>query len=209
MAGHATLSATPSFARGGTSTAFSFGDDCSAPTCDPCVPGDDFMWWCGNSGVATHPVGEKLPNDFGLHDMHGNVLEWCRDAYDDAFYGKPEAAGPDPLATPGSGLRVSRGGDFSFNARCTPARPTAGTTTSRRSATTVSASAPSGRYPDLSYPFTVLFPLPPRVLAAGSGDGQNPFPRPGWTITGGDHPSRNPHRCATLPGCPLKRWVPE
>ena len=71
------------------------------------------MWWCDE---GTHPVGEKLPNAFGLHDMHGNVWEWCEDVYDESFYGTPEAAGPDPVATSGSGLRILRGGSWDFYA---------------------------------------------------------------------------------------------
>ena len=86
-------------ARGGTRTAFSFGDECNAVTCDSCATADDFMWWCGNNVGSTHPVGEKLPNPFGLHDMHGNVYEWCEDVYNFGFYGTAEAAGPDPVAT--------------------------------------------------------------------------------------------------------------
>jgi formylglycine-generating enzyme required for sulfatase activity len=99
-------------ARGGTSTAFSFGDDCNSNTCDPCATAENFMWWCANSGSTTRPVGTKQPNPFGLFDMHGNVWEWCEDVYDSGFYGKPEAAGPNPVATSGSGLRVFRGGGW-------------------------------------------------------------------------------------------------
>ena len=36
-------------------------------------------WYGGNSEGTTHPVGQKLPNAFGLYDMHGNALEWCED----------------------------------------------------------------------------------------------------------------------------------
>jgi formylglycine-generating enzyme required for sulfatase activity len=108
-------------ARGGTSTAFSFGDDCNKGSCDPCAPADDYMWWCGSGRGAreyrcTRPVGDKLPNPFGLHDMHGNVYEWCEDDYDHEFYGKPEALLPDPVAITGSVERVIRGGWFDMGA---------------------------------------------------------------------------------------------
>ena len=53
-------------ARGGTHTAFSFGDECNLDACNinsyACEPADDFMWWCDNAGGTTHPVGEKMPN---------------------------------------------------------------------------------------------------------------------------------------------------
>ena len=71
-------------------------------------------WYDGNSGGSTHDVGGKEANQFGLHDMHGNVYEWCEDVYDGAFYGKPEALVLDPVSTTGSGFRVIRGGGFFF-----------------------------------------------------------------------------------------------
>ncbi len=79
---------------------------------------DDLGWFDGNSGGTTHPVGTKAANGFGLHDLHGNVWEWCEDVYDEAFYGKPEAAGPDAVSTTsfaGHGHFV-RGGSWSDDA---------------------------------------------------------------------------------------------
>ena len=77
-------------------------------------------WYTTNSGGRTHPVGEKKANDFGLHDMHGNVWEWCRDRYQKDFYKEPAGA-RDPLCENsryGSQVQVQvlRGGSWNNEA---------------------------------------------------------------------------------------------
>jgi formylglycine-generating enzyme required for sulfatase activity len=51
-------------------------------------------WYGDNSGFKTHEVGQKRPNAWGLHDMHGNVHEWCADWYADLLQGGVDPKGP-------------------------------------------------------------------------------------------------------------------
>ncbi len=49
---------------------------------------DGLAWFDKNGNKDTHPVGKKRPNEIGVHDLSGNVFEWCRDYYDSYFYKK-------------------------------------------------------------------------------------------------------------------------
>ncbi len=71
----------------------------------------DYTWGLGNSERHIHEVGTKLPNDFGLFDMSGNLWEWCQDWYD--FYSsEPEI---DPIGKQSGAHRVLRGGSYDDN----------------------------------------------------------------------------------------------
>jgi len=91
--------------RAGAATEFCFGDD----------PGGlgAYTWFADNAGGATHPVGEKQPNAWGLHDAHGNVWEWCEDVWHPGYQGAPDD-GSAWLTGGERSLRVLRGGAWDF-----------------------------------------------------------------------------------------------
>jgi len=96
--------------RAGTKTRYFFGDDAGKLGL--------FAWYKDNSGSRPRPVGQKLPNPWGLYDIYGNVAEWCNDHYQPDYYRASAAGNP---RGPGSGkTRVLRGGSWdSVAGQCT------------------------------------------------------------------------------------------
>ena len=89
--------------RGGTDTKFYWGDNMNG----------DYCWYEENSGNTAHPVGQKLPNAFGLYDMSGNVREWCNDWFKVDYYSNsPTDDPPGPPSAGALGFKVHRGGSF-------------------------------------------------------------------------------------------------
>jgi serine/threonine protein kinase/formylglycine-generating enzyme required for sulfatase activity len=88
--------------RANSQSQYSFGDNEASL--------GEHGWYNSNSGGRTHPVGEKRPNSFGLFDTHGNVCEWCWDAYAEDYY--KESPVDDPLGPPGAAVRAHRDGSW-------------------------------------------------------------------------------------------------
>ena len=78
--------------RAGTTTAYSFGNDASKL--------GDYAWFYDNANEKYQKVGTKKPNPWGLHDMHGNVMEWTADAFDKNYFSKLTTASTNPLLKP-------------------------------------------------------------------------------------------------------------
>ncbi len=72
-----------------------------------------YAWYLKNAGGKTHPVGEKQANAWGLHDVHGNVLEWVQDWYTNDYYRRSPRENPTGPES-GSG-RVVRGGSWDLD----------------------------------------------------------------------------------------------
>lgn len=95
--------------RAGSTTAWSFGNNEDQL--------GDYGWYNSNSKNTTHPVGTKLPNAWGLYDMHGNVYEWCLDGY--IRYYSPEPVEDPLIPITEIGSRMRRGGIYTdIAAKC-------------------------------------------------------------------------------------------
>ena len=90
--------------RAGSTTEYYFGDDESLL--------GNYAWHGGNGKRMTHPVGEKMPNTWGLYDMLGNVFEWCQDSWHDSYTSAP--ADGSAWEVPRERSRVLRGGSSSL-----------------------------------------------------------------------------------------------
>ncbi len=118
-------------ARAGTTTAYYWGDSVSR---DYANYGEDTAWGIGgikgrDKWLNTSPVGSFLPNQFGLYDMNGNVLQWVEDCFCPTYSGLPThgSAYKENVQLKLSGdlagmngtnsyeYRICRGGDFSLH----------------------------------------------------------------------------------------------
>ena len=92
--------------RAGSAATYGYGTDSGQLA--------QYAWYTANSSKKTHPVGKKQPNAWGLHDMHGNVAEWCNDFYAPDYYQHSPASNPHG---PAEGEKnVLRGGHWAASA---------------------------------------------------------------------------------------------
>jgi formylglycine-generating enzyme required for sulfatase activity len=113
--------------RAGTTTRYAFGDSIAATqvNCDlqkTVVVREGFLGIGrkterrGSYLAETSPVGRYPANQFSLHDMHGNVWEWCQDIWHDSYDGAP-TDGSAWVAGEDDSRRVRRGGSWYFDPR--------------------------------------------------------------------------------------------
>lgn len=88
--------------RSGTQTKYYFGDDASELR--------NYAWYCRNSRDTTHPVAQKMPNFWGLYDMHGNIWEWVQDSHRSNYVGAPSDG--SAWKDGDNSVRILRGGNY-------------------------------------------------------------------------------------------------
>jgi formylglycine-generating enzyme required for sulfatase activity len=113
--------------RAGTTTAFHFGETIDVEVAnyqaqdkkigDTTYPGKYGRGKFGEYRKQTTPVGSFPPNQFGLHDMHGNVWEWCMDDWHDNYKGAPNDGSAWLKNAETASNKVLRGGSWDLNPR--------------------------------------------------------------------------------------------
>lgn len=97
--------------RAGANTRFYWGDDSAY------LAIGTYAWYRDNSGSQTRDVGGKWPNGWGLHDMSGNVWEWCEDDWHANYTGAP-TNGSAWTDSPRGPYRLNRGGGWLSYGAC-------------------------------------------------------------------------------------------
>ena len=104
--------------RAGTTTTFSCNEtNYASGNCSYCKEGmhptlEQYCVYCANDPGSSAVVGSKLPNPWGLHDMHGNVYVWCWD-WEGTY---PIGSVLDPIGPNSGSCRVQRGGGWGMHA---------------------------------------------------------------------------------------------
>lgn len=99
-------------ARAGSESSYFFGDFESRLK--------EYAWFLENSGLETHPVGQKKPSSWGFYDLYGNVGEWVQDEYHISYKGAPSdgRAWENLFPSISVPVRIRRGGGWNGNAGC-------------------------------------------------------------------------------------------